>query len=92
MTSRTYLDAALTVLRAAERPMTSDEVTQEAIRQGLIVPTGKTPKATMAARLYVEVQRNPETPLVRLAEPGKMRTRRGSVRWTARPDGQATGG
>ncbi len=48
----TYLEAALSILRAAGRPLSSDEITERALNQGLIVPRGKTPVATMRAALY----------------------------------------
>ncbi len=41
----TYLDAALTLLREAGRPMTDREIADEALRRGLIAPAGKTPRA-----------------------------------------------
>lgn len=82
--SGTYLEAAIEVLDAAKRPMTDREITEEAIRRGLISPSGKTPTATMSAALYVDAQKNPDGRLVRLAEPGGARARRGSVRWTLR--------
>ena len=79
-----YLEAAVAVLEAAGRPLTSREITDEALRRGLIRPSGKTPEATMTARLYVHVRDDPAPRVVRLAEPGTTRARRGSVRWTSR--------
>lgn len=76
-----YLDAAEGVLAAAQAPLTAQQITAEALRRGLLQPAGKTPAATMAARLYVEVRDNPASRIVRLAEPGPTRARRGSVRW-----------
>lgn len=83
----TYLEAALAVLESAGRPMTGREITAEALRRGLITPMGKTPEATLSARLYVYVRDRPDGRLVRLAEPGPGRARRGSVRWALRDDG-----
>lgn len=48
-----YLRAAETVLAAAREPMTVQAITAEAIRRRLLQPPGKTPAATMSARLYV---------------------------------------
>ena len=79
-----YLNAALTVLREAGRPMTDREITDEALRRGLIEPAGKTPRATLSARLYTYVRDHPDGELARLAEPGPTRAARGSVRWAAR--------
>jgi len=80
-----YLHAAETVLADAREPLTVGEITRVAIQRGLLTPTGKTPIATMSARLYVEVQRNPLARIARLAEPGPTRARRGTVRWALRP-------
>ena len=76
----TYLEAAVAVLRKSGRPMTSHEITAEALRRGLIRTTGKTPEATMAAALYTHVSLG--APVKRLFEPGNGRAKRGTVRWT----------
>jgi HB1, ASXL, restriction endonuclease HTH domain len=80
--SMTYYEAALHVLRSAHRPLTTQEITDRAVEIGLIIPVGKTPYATMRARLYAHVSNDPE--LVKLEEPGNQRARRGSVHWTLR--------
>ncbi len=84
MSREGYLAAALSVLSSIGSPMTAREITEEAIRRGLIRPVGKTPEATMSARLYVEVRDNPDGRLIRLAEAGPTRALRGSVRWAVR--------
>jgi hypothetical protein len=80
----TYLAAAQEVLRAAQRPLTTDEITDEALRRGLLVTTGKTPRRTMDARLYALVKNNPASPIERVFTPGAGRAQRGSVRWRLR--------
>jgi hypothetical protein len=80
----TFLDAALAVLAASKRPMTASEIIFEAMQQGLLTSAGKTPAATLTARLYTYVRDHPDGPLVRVAEPGAARARRGSVRWALR--------
>lgn len=52
----TYLDAAYTVLLSAKKPLHYSEITQLALEQNLIVPTGLTPEATMGSRLYTDTQ------------------------------------
>jgi hypothetical protein len=84
MPKMSYLEAALTVLERAGRPLTTREVTEEALRQDLLASVGKTPKATMSAELYLLLRSDPHGRLVRLAEPGPTRARRGGVRWTLR--------
>lgn len=80
-----FLEAALAVLREAGEPLTADEITRRALAKGLIHTSGKTPEATMSARLYTLVQAEGDAaPIVRLAQPGRQRAVRGSVRWTLR--------
>jgi len=78
-----YNEAALEVLRAAERPLTSREITEQAIMTGLINPRGKTPGQTMSATLY-RLQDRPD--VIKLEEQGNNRAKRGTVRWTLRPN------
>ena len=54
--SNSFLNAAVTVLSAAGRPMTANEITTEALARGLLRPTGKTPLASMTARLYTHAR------------------------------------
>jgi hypothetical protein len=78
----TYYEAALQVLRSVQRPLTTREITDQAIERGLITPIGKTPHSTMSAELYLRVRNDPE--LVKLEDPGRARAKHGSVRWTLR--------
>jgi hypothetical protein len=78
----TYFEAAMQVLRSARRPLTTRQITDQAMECGLIVPRGKTPEATMSAALYERVRDHPE--LVKLGAPGNGRAKRGSVRWALR--------
>ncbi len=80
----TYLEAALSILRAAGRPLSSDEITERALNQGLIVPRGKTPVATMRAALYGGLHR--PTNLVKVSEHAIINARPGSVRWDLRTE------
>lgn len=76
----TYLEAALAVLKASRKPMTSADITQAALPKELIRPQGKTPVATMCAALYVYV-RNTAAPVIRREyQPGPTRAARQSVR------------
>jgi hypothetical protein len=78
----TYYEAALQILRSAGRPLTTREITDLAIAEGLIVSAGETPHASMARVLYLRVRNDPE--LVKIDEPGNARAKRSSVRWTLR--------
>jgi hypothetical protein len=83
--NRNFLTAAIEILSSTERPLTAREITAEALKRGLLLTAGKTPEATMSARLYVALARDPNCPVRRVAEPARARARRGSVRWTLAP-------
>ena len=74
----TFLQAAESVLRSAKRPLTAGEITDIALRRGLLRTRGKTPSATMSAALYGAP---PKSPICREFEEGRQRAVRGSVRW-----------
>jgi HB1, ASXL, restriction endonuclease HTH domain len=76
----TYLDAAVTILEAAGRPMTAAEITREALQQGLLREVHKTPAATMTAALYMHGRKG-GTSVRRVALQGPQRAVRGTVRW-----------
>jgi hypothetical protein len=86
----TYYEAALEVLRSVRRPLTTREITDQAIQRGLITPSGKTPNNTMAAELYLRVRNDPQ--LVKIEDPGNGRAKNGSVRWTLRQTTAASPG
>jgi hypothetical protein len=74
----TFLEAAEQVLQKAGRPMTAQEIIDVAVKRGLIETVGKTPAATMSARLYAAPR---GAPVRRISRRGPTRARRGSVRW-----------
>jgi hypothetical protein len=80
--SLTFRSAAVTVLRASARPLTTREITNSAIAKGLLHSRGRTPAATMAAQLYRSAQGSSDEVFVRIFDPGLNRAKRGSVRWT----------
>jgi restriction system protein len=53
-------DAAIHVLKAAGEPLTTQELTDRILAEGLWATSGKTPHATVAARLYTDIQRHGE--------------------------------
>jgi hypothetical protein len=77
----TFLSAAQAVLKASKRPLTVKEITDAALRRGLINPQGKTPDATMSATLYVAARNHPNGPIQRKFVPATVRAARNSVRW-----------
>jgi hypothetical protein len=77
-----YFDAAIKVLEQASTPLTTREVADAAIKNGLVKPQGNTPQATMSAALYTRLRT--DSRLVKLEKPGTKRAVRGTVRWTVR--------
>lgn len=65
--------------------MTAEELVHDALSRQLIRSSGRTPVATMNARLYGLIHEDPNAPIVRMFEQGATRARRGSVRWALRP-------
>jgi len=53
----TFYEAALRVLEAAGQPLTSVEITERSIAQGLLSHVGKTPEQTMLSRLSAMARR-----------------------------------
>lgn len=50
-----FKEAAIRVLRAAGEPLSAQEITERALQEGILQTAGKTPSATMAAQIYVEI-------------------------------------
>ena len=76
-----YVDAAVAILKAARRPLTVQEITEQALSKGFIKPGGKTPRASMSAALYLHVRDVRETHIRRVFRAGPTRAARDSVRW-----------
>ena len=55
-TSMTVKQAAMVVLREAGQPLTAQEIAARILQQGLWQTKGKTPDATVAARLYTDIK------------------------------------
>lgn len=51
-------NAAIQVLKEAGRPLHSDEITKLISETGLWTSNGKTPAATVSARLYADIKKN----------------------------------
>lgn len=84
----TYLQAAIEVLRGAERPLSASEIAERATARGLIHPGGSTPAATMGARLYSYSKECTRPEIVRVRVPG-VRGRSASA-WKSAAPQQAT--
>jgi len=51
-----FAEAARQILEQARKPLTAEEITRIALEHEMISTTGKTPLATMCARLYVDIK------------------------------------
>jgi len=51
------LEAIVEALRKAEEPMHAKEITKQVLARGLWSTSGKTPEATVAARLYTDIKK-----------------------------------
>jgi hypothetical protein len=71
----TYLEAAIAVLRASDRPLTCGEIMERISRDELVRISGKTPKATLGAALYRSHGKHPL--LRRQAQSGPRRMKEG---------------
>ena len=78
MPGMTFYEAALTILRSADRPLTTEEITKLALERKLVQTAGKTPKASMVAILYRRVGGG--SGLFKIEAPGYGRAKRGSVK------------
>ncbi len=56
MSNITFAEAAYKILKQARKALTADEITSIALNQNMISTMGKTPSATMSARLYVDIK------------------------------------
>ena len=61
----TFLEAAIEVLRQAGRPLPVKDITERAIKAGLLTHQGRTPEATMQARLAAELKKGDHPLLMR---------------------------
>jgi DNA-directed RNA polymerase delta subunit len=57
MTALSFADAAFEILKKQGRPLSADEISSAALSEGLVSTSGKTPSATMSARLYMDIKR-----------------------------------
>ena len=53
-----FKEAALSILGQYQTPMSAEDIVDAATEQGILHTEGKTPAATMAAQLYVDIKNN----------------------------------
>lgn len=80
-----FLAAAIQVLRAADHPLTTREITDEAVRLQLLPTSSKTPRNSMAALLSKVSRRSP---MIERVSTDANQSGSGTARWRlpASPD------
>lgn len=61
-----FKEAAKRILKEAERPLSAAEITKIALEKGWLETEGKTPSATMAAQIYMEIKNNPKSDFIKV--------------------------
>ena len=63
MQNISFIEAAYQILKGEKLPLTAEEITKIALENKLIETSGKTPAATMGARIYMDIQEKGESSL-----------------------------
>jgi len=63
-----FKQAAKQILEQADEPLTPKEIVERALDQGILQSEGATPDASMGAQLYVDIQRNPQSPFKKVGK------------------------
>jgi len=65
MSIKSFKQAAEIVLQNQSEPKSAREITEIAMERGYLQSDGKTPEATMAAQLYVDINTNEDSPFIK---------------------------
>lgn len=71
MGKTTFIESAYQVLKEKGTPLSAEEITKIAFEKNLIETSGKTPAATMGARIYMDIKKNGNNSLFTRIERGK---------------------
>lgn len=71
MESVNLLDIAFDILKSSGKPMSPKEIIDSILKSGLWMTNGKTPDATLAARIYMDIKKNGTTSRFVKIEKGK---------------------
>jgi hypothetical protein len=52
-----FKSAAIAILEKSQKPLSAAEITKIALDENLIVSIGSTPEASMAAQIYVDINK-----------------------------------
>lgn len=61
-----FAEAAYHILKKYGRPLSLSEITSLALSEGILSTTGKTPAATMGARLYVDIKKKDNSAFIKV--------------------------
>lgn len=64
MSATSFKSATERILKESERPLTKDEIWEIIHEKGLVQTEGKTPSATLAAQIYIDIKKNPKSPFL----------------------------
>lgn len=71
MSKVTFIEAAYQILKGKGIPLNTEQITKIALERNLIETSGKTPVATMAARIYMDIKKTGNNSLFIKVERGK---------------------
>ncbi|MBN1445058.1 MAG: winged helix-turn-helix domain-containing protein, partial [Candidatus Omnitrophica bacterium] len=71
MNKNSFVNVAYKVLKEKKNPLTAKEITEIGLSKGLIKTEGKTPEATVGARIYVDIKKKGEDSLFEKVSAGK---------------------
>lgn len=66
--SQTFKEIAYQILKARGKPLSFQQITEIAQKNGLLKSAGKTPELTMGAQLYVDIRDNKNTVFAKLGK------------------------
>lgn len=75
----TLVEAVKVVLAQSSEPLSASQITERVLTLGLWKTEGKTPSATVSARLYMDIKKNGDASAFKLVEKGKFVLRNASV-------------
>lgn len=63
-----FKSAAIAILEKSQKPLSAAEITKIALDENLIVSVGSTPEASMAAQIYVDINKNKDSPFQKVGK------------------------
>jgi restriction system protein len=63
-----FKSAAIAVLEKSQKPLSAAEITKIALAENILVSSGSTPEASMAAQIYVDINKNKDSPFQKVGK------------------------